>query len=83
MVKDGICNVKIKKEMYVKKMNNKGETSAGGGIGFFGLLQVCFIVLKVMGIINWSWIKVFLPTFTGGGLTVLLLIVCVIIALGN
>lgn len=62
-------------------MNNKGETSASGGIGFFGLLQVCFIVLKVTGIINWSWIKVFLPTFIGGGLTVLLLIVCVVIAL--
>lgn len=81
MEKDGICNVKIKKGDVCEKMNNKGETSASGGIGFFGLLQVCFIVLKVTGIINWSWIKVFLPTFIGGGLTVLLLIVCVIIAL--
>lgn len=67
----------------MKKLNNKGESSTSGGIGFFGLLQVCFIILKVMGIINCSWIKVFLPTFIGGGLTVLLLIVCVIIALGN
>ena len=67
----------------MKKLNNKGESSTSGGIGFFGLLQVCFIILKVMGKINWSWIKVFLPTFIGGGLTVLLLIVCVIIALGN
>lgn len=67
----------------MKKLNNKGESSTSGGIGFFGLLQVCFIILKVMGIINWSWIKVFLPTFIGGGLTVLLLIVCVIIALEN
>lgn len=67
----------------MKKLNNKGESSTSGGIGFFGLLQVCFIILKVMDIINWSWIKVFLPTFIGGGLTVLLLIVCVIIALGN
>lgn len=67
----------------MKKLNNKGESSTSGGIGFFGLLQVCFIILKVMGIINWSWIKVFLPIFIGGGLTVLLLIVCVIIALGN
>lgn len=67
----------------MKKLNNKGESSTSGDIGFFGLLQVCFIILKVMGIINWSWIKVFLPTFIGGGLTVLLLIVCVIIALGN
>ena len=67
----------------MKKLNNKGESSTSGGIGFFGLLQVCFIILKVMGIINWLWIKVFLPTFIGGGLTVLLLIVCVIIALGN
>lgn len=65
----------------MKKLNNKGESSASGGIGFFGLLQVCFIILKVMGIIKWSWIKVFLPTFIGGGLTVLVFIIVLVIAL--
>jgi len=65
----------------MRKLNNKGETSANGGIGFFELLQVCFIVLKVMGIIKWSWVKVFLPTFIGGSLTVLVFIIVLIVAL--
>lgn len=32
------------------------------GIGFYGLLQIVFIVLKLCGIISWSWFVVFLPT---------------------
>lgn len=59
----------------------ESNSTASGGIGFFGLLQVCFIVLKVMNIIKWSWIKVFLPTFIGGGLSILVLIIVFIIEL--
>ncbi len=32
-----------------------------GGIGFFGLLTVLFIGLKLGGIINWSWLWVLAP----------------------
>ncbi len=31
-------------------------------IGFFGLLQILFIGLKLTGHIDWSWFVVFLPT---------------------
>lgn len=31
------------------------ETSAGGGIGFLGLLTIVFITLKLCGVITWSW----------------------------
>ena len=34
-----------------------------GGIGFDGLLQVAFIVLKLCGVINWKWIWVLAPTW--------------------
>lgn len=37
--------------------NNAG----GGGITFFGLLQIVFIVLKLLGVIKWSWWLVLLP----------------------
>lgn len=39
------------------------DKSSGGkaGIGFTGLLQVAFIVLKLCGVIEWPWWKVFLP----------------------
>ncbi len=37
------------------------ENSTGGGIGFFGLLTVAFIVLKITEIITWSWWWVLSP----------------------
>ena len=41
--------------------NNSGSASAGGGIGFFGLLTIVFIVLKILGKITWSWLWVLSP----------------------
>lgn len=37
------------------------EDKTSGGIGFCGLLTIAFIVLKLCGVINWSWIWVFAP----------------------
>lgn len=31
------------------------QTSSSGGIGFFGLLAIVFIALKLTGHIDWSW----------------------------
>ena len=33
------------------------------GIGFSGLLLIVFIVLKLIGVIAWSWWWVFAPTW--------------------
>lgn len=41
--------------------NNKAQTS--GGIGFCGLLTIVFIVLKLVGTIDWSWWWVLAPTW--------------------
>jgi len=35
--------------------------SSSGGIGFLGLLTVAFVVLKLIGQIDWSWWWVFSP----------------------
>ncbi len=32
-----------------------------GGITAVGLLQICFIVLKLLNLITWSWIWVLAP----------------------
>lgn len=40
---------------------NNNNSSSGKGIGFCGLLTIAFIVLKLTGIINWSWFSVFSP----------------------
>lgn len=37
------------------------SNSKSGGIGFVGVLQVAFIVLKLLHKIDWSWIWVLSP----------------------
>ena len=37
----------------------KGKTA--GGITFSGLLLIAFIVLKLTGVIEWSWVWVLAP----------------------
>lgn len=43
-------------------------------IGFFGLLQLLLIGLKLADVITWSWWLVLLPTWVGLGLTVFVLL---------
>lgn len=51
-------------------MNNNKGTS----IGFFGLLQLIFIVLKLCGVIHWTWFWVLSPIW----LEVLLVVIIVV-----
>ena len=37
--------------------------TTNSGVGFTGLLQIAFIVLKLVGIIKWSWVWVLSPTW--------------------
>ena len=37
--------------------------SASGGIGFFGLLTIVFITLKLLDVVQWSWWWVFAPLY--------------------
>jgi len=48
-------------------------------IGFYGLLTICFIVLKLIGYIDWSWFWVLFPLILNFGLSLLLFIVLIII----
>lgn len=57
---------------------NENKTTVNGGVGFFGLLQVVFIALKVAKVIDWSWWLVLLPTWINLGIFVLCIIVIVI-----
>lgn len=41
-------------------MSDKVQVS-GGGIGFFGLLTILFIGLKLTGYVSWSWLWVLSP----------------------
>ena len=42
---------------------DRTSTTQSGGIGFCGLLCVVFITLKLLGIIQWSWLWVLAPAW--------------------
>ena len=56
----------------------KEKSSTVGGIGFTGLLTIAFIVLKLLGVISWSWVWVLSPIWIDAILVVLLLVVLII-----
>jgi len=52
-----------------------------GGLGFPGALTIAFIVLKLIGVINWSWIWVLSPLWISLAIVIILIIILVIIQL--
>ena len=59
------------------------KTSSTGGIGFFGLLGIVFITLKLTGFIDWSWWLVTAPLWGGVAVAALVLVIAVLIAAAN
>ena len=53
------------------------ESNAGVGTG--SVLQIVFIVLKLCGLIDWSWWWVMSPTWISAGIVALLLLVVALI----
>ena len=62
--------------------DNNSNNSSGKGIGFVGVLQIVFIVLKLLNKISWSWLWVLSPIWISvilwivflGGMILLVLI---------
>lgn len=44
---------------------SSSSSSSSGGVGFFGLLTIVFITLKLLGKIDWSWWWVLSPLWIG------------------
>lgn len=59
-----------------RAMNNK---QASSGIGFTGLLTIVFIVLKLCGIITWSWWWVLSPLWISAILCAVLVIIVLLV----
>jgi hypothetical protein len=55
------------------------KTSTSTGIGFFGLLTLVFIVLKLINVINWSWWLVLAPAWGSAAFVIFCLIVVIIL----
>lgn len=47
--------------IYIFTTMDNNKSSSGGGIGFFRLLAIVFITLKLCAVINWSWWWVLAP----------------------
>lgn len=57
-------------------MSNENNNNAkSNGIGFCGLLAIAFIVLKLCGVIAWSWLWVLSPLWIPIALALLIGIV--------
>ena len=59
-------------------MKEKEKSSNSRGVGFAGLLTIAFIILKLCGVISWSWIWVLSPLWIGITIPIIILI-CMII----
>ena len=55
------------------------SNSTSGGIGFTGVLTIVFIVLKLVGVINWSWWWVLSPIWIGFILAIVLVVLYVLL----
>ncbi len=48
------------------------KKARSGGMGIVSFLTILFIILKVLGVISWSWIWVFSPIWISASCVVLL-----------
>lgn len=60
---------------------SKESTSYSGGIGFCGALTIVFIVLKLIKIIDWSWLWILAPTWIPIAILLLVLVIMAITVL--
>ena len=57
---------------------SSNNNSSSAGIGFWGLLTIAFIVLKLTKTIAWSWSWVFAPIWVPGAITILVFVVLLV-----
>ena len=59
--------------------DNNTVYKSGGGIGFAGVLTIVFVVLKLVGVINWPWIWVLSPIWISIGIALIFALILFII----
>lgn len=55
-------------------MRDNKTNGTSGGVGFTGLLTICFIVLKLTNVINWPWLWVLSPIWIAAAIVTVLVV---------
>lgn len=58
----------------------ENNSSSYAGIGVVGVLEIIFIVLKLVGVIDWSWWIVLIPLWIDLGMSFILVLIVFIIS---
>ena len=58
---------------------SSNRSSSSGGLGLCSVLTIVFVVLKLVGVINWSWLWVLCPLWIDLILTIIILIIVAVI----
>ena len=56
------------------------KTTYGNGIGLGTILAIVFLVLKLCGVISWSWWWVFAPIWIPIGIAIIFVVIAFIVA---
>lgn len=59
-------------------MSRHDTNNTRGGVGFFGLLTLVFITLKLLDVISWSWAWVLAPIWMPIVIALIVIIVLLI-----
>jgi hypothetical protein len=54
---------------------SNNSSSSSSGIGFVGLLTIVFITLKLVGVIDWSWVWVLSPMWISFSIVIAVLLI--------
>lgn len=59
-------------------MSKQQQQTTTGGVSTLGVVQIVFIILKLVGVIEWSWWAVLIPLYIMIGLGFLAFIVALL-----
>ena len=62
-------------------MSNNKKSKCGHSMSISTILGIIFIVLKLVGLIKWSWVWVLAPFWIGAIISILLYIITIITSL--
>lgn len=62
-------------------MKDKNYSVNNTGVGILGVLLIIFVVLKLVGVVTWSWWVVLIPLWIEIGLIALIIIIGLIVIL--